>query len=234
MKITPTGFDQLKKSATGMRAVPEAVERAQFRALNTVAERVMVQARRDIGAEMNLTDSYIRQQMKLLKAARGKMFAVIKVRRRHVTLARYGARQLTRSAPRARGDALRGIGARRKQGGVSVAVKRGGRKTLPGGFLLPLRAGKVDGGNGMGLFIREGSRASLAVENAGGQVGEQSGPLFSSRRKATKDGDIRHLYGPSPYQMFTRWKKEKVPDINKMLAEAFRSQLRYELKGSRK
>lgn len=237
MKITPTGFDKLKKAAAGVRAVPEAVERAQFRSLNTVAERLSVQARRDIGAEMNLTATYIREQMKLLKAARGKMVAVIKVRRRPVRLARYGAKQLTRSAPRAKGDPRRGIAARRKQAGVSVAVKRGGRKALRGAFMLPLRAGRADGGNGMGVFIREGSssgvRAALSVEDMGGQVGESRGPINSSRRSAANAGDLRQLYGPSPYQMFARWKSEKRPDIERMLAEAFQSQLRYELRGRR-
>lgn len=232
MKIT--GFDGLKSAAHHVRAVPSAIERAQVRALNTVAERVSVQARRAIGAEMNLTASYIRDKMKLLKATLGKRVAVIKVQRRPVPLSRYGARQLTRSAPRAKGDARRSIPARRKQAGVSVAVQRGARKALRGGFLLPLRAGKTDGGNGMGLFIREGSRDALTVENLGGQVGESRGPIVSSRRAAVRDGDIRHLYGPSPYQMFQRWKSEQRPAIDRMLAEAFQSQLRYELRGSRK
>ena len=67
-----------------------------------------------------------------------------------------------------------------------------------------LRAGTVAGGNGMGIFVR------------------------------LPGGEIKHLYGPSPDQIFRRWRREQAPNISVMLAQAYASQLRYELTGSRK
>ena len=79
------------------------------------------------------------------------------------------------AAKRARGDAMRGIAAGRKQAGISVSVGQKGRRQMPGAFMVPRRAGTVAGGNGMGIFIRVGPG-----------------------RK-----DIEHLYGPSVDQVFS-------------------------------
>lgn len=77
---------------------------------------------------------------------------------------------------------------------------------MPGAFLIPMRAGTEAGGNGKGVFIRTGKGR----------------------------GDIKHLYGPSPDQLFRRYREENLPDIQRMLADAYASQLRFELKGTRK
>lgn len=205
MKIS--GLEQIKKAAKNLRAVPEAAQRAGYRSANAVAAKVGTQARRDIAAQVNLPQSYIRDQMTTSKASPANPVAVIRMRMRAVRLARFAATQITKAAPRAKGDVRRAIPKGRKQAGVAVKVARqGGRKTMPGAFLIPLRAGKTDGGNGMGVFIRTGRG---------------------------RDG-IEHKYGPSPDQLFRRWRIEAAPDIKRMLAEAFASQLRYELKGSRK
>ena len=88
---------------------------------------------------------------------------------------------------------------------MSVKVtKAGGTKRMRKAFLLPLRAGTVAGGNGMGIFVRLPS------------------------------GELKHLYGPSPDQVFRRWRIDQAPNISVMLAQAYASQLRYELTGSRK
>lgn len=208
MKIE--GVDAITAAAKRIRAVPDASVRAAYRAVNTVAARVVTMAKRDIAAEINLPQSYVAAQTTITKATPASAVGVIRMRMRAVRLARFAATQLTKAAPRARGDAGRGIAARRKQAGVSVKVDRkGGRKRMPGAFMLPLRGGEgSDGGasNGMGVFIRTGK-----------------GP------KA-----IRHLYGPSPDQLFRRWRAGAAPDIKRLLFEAYSSQLRYELRGTRK
>lgn len=205
MKIA--GFDQLKRMAANVRAAPDAAERAAYRAVNTVATKVSTQVRRDIAIDIDLPQGYIQGLMTITKAGPQRPISVIRMRKRAVRLARYDARQITKvakAAKRAKGDALRGIAAGRKAAGVSVRVSRKGkRETMPGAFLMPLRAGKVDGGNGMGVFGRW-------------------------------KGKLEHFYGPSPDQLFRRWKVEAAPDVKRMLAEAYASQLRYELRGSRK
>lgn len=198
------GSIELKRAANALRKVPQAAERAAYRAVNTVSNKVMTRAVREIGAEINLPQSYIREQMSITPATLGKPMAIVRARIRDVRLARFAAKQITAPARRARGDKRRGIPAGRKQAGVSVKVARdGGRTRMPGAFLLPLRAGKVDGGNGMGIFVR--------YKNI-----------------------IEHRYGPAPYQLFRRWKDEKAPDVRRMLLDAYRAQLRFELRGTRK
>ncbi|MDX9717242.1 MAG: phage tail protein [Thauera sp.] len=205
MKID--GLKQLGAIAKSIRAIPEASARAAYRAVNSVTSKVVTQSRRDIAAQINLPQSYIRNQTRVTKARPKQPIAYIRMRMRAVRMARFDARQLTTPAQRAKGDPRRVIGAGRKQAGVSVKIgRRGGRTSSPKGFLIPLRAGKVDGGNGFGIFVRTGKG---------------------------KD-DIKHKYGPSPDQLFRRWKSAVAPDIKAMLAEAYASQLRYELKGARK
>lgn len=205
MKIE--GIDKLRRMAARVRSIPDAAERAGYRAVNAVAARVTTQARRDIAAQVNLPQSYIADQMRTDKASAANPVAVIRLRMRAVRLARFAAAQVTKTAVRAKGDARRGIQKGRKQAGVAVKVARqGGRKTMPRAFLIPLRAGKSDGGNGMGVFVRVGKGRDA----------------------------IEHKYGPSPDQLFRRWRVEAAPDIKRMLAETYASQLRYELKGSRK
>lgn len=197
----------IRAAAKRVRAVPEAQTRAAFRAVNSVTGKVATQARRDIAADINLPQRYIAEQMRITKATPAVPVAVIRMRMRAVRLARFAAAQITKAAARAKGDGRRGIAKGRKQAGVAVKVARkGGRKTMRGAFLMPLRAGKTDGGNGMGVFVRTGKGR----------------------------GAIKHLYGPSPDQLFRRWRTQAAPDIQRMLLQAYQSQLRYELKGSRR
>lgn len=205
MKID--GLKMLGALSKDIRAIPEASARAAYRAVNTVTRKVVTQSRREIAAQINLPQSYIRDQTRVSMASAKQPVAYVRMRMRAVRMARFDARQLTAAAAGAKGDTRRGIAPGRKQAGVSVKIgRKGARTSSPKGFLLPLRAGKVAGGNGYGLFVRTG---------------------------AGKD-DIKHKYGPSPDQLFRRWKSESAPDIKARLAEAYASQLRYELRGARK
>ncbi|THF61397.1 hypothetical protein E6C76_20150 [Pseudothauera nasutitermitis] len=234
--LTITGLGQLKRATARLRTVAEISERAGYRATNAVLGKLETQVKRDIGSHLNLPQSYLREQMRTTKAGPSNNVAYIRMRIRAVRLARFDARQITAETARAKGDPRRGIPAGRKAAGVSVKVmRRGGRKTMPGAFMLPLRAGKIGSGNGMGIFVREGSNAALRAERLGFKVGEsgRNTPVNSTRRKGGS-GRLRHLYGPSPDQLFRRWRGEAVPEIKTMLAQAYASQLRYELRGTRK
>lgn len=208
MKID--GLETIARAVKGLQRIKDANARAAYRAVNSVSSKVATQSRREIGEQINLPQSYIRDQTTVTKASTDRPIAIIKMRKRPVRMARFGARQLTapvRGPRGARGDSSRGIPSGRKAAGVSVRISRsGGRTSRRSGFLIPLRAGNVDGGNGLGLFVRTGK-----------------GPTA-----------IKHKYGPSPDQLFRRWRSQAAPDIKTMLAEAYASQLKYELQGSRR
>lgn len=176
---------QLEMMARRFGLAGEQVARVQVRAINRVAEKANTRSRREIVSQVALTDTYVRDRMSLSKATEGRPVAIISARRRATTLATYGARQITAAAKRAKGDARRGIAAGRKQSGISVLVGRAhGRKKMAGAFFMPLRAGKEVGGNGMGVFVREG-----------------------------RNGEPIHLYGPSVDQVFRGVINDIVPDV---------------------
>lgn len=163
--------------AAGMQSLADVLESKQYQIINTVARKTMTDTRRSIRSEVNLTDGYIKSRMDFVPATAGISVAYVIARARETRLATYGARQLTRASKRAKGDAMRGIAAGRKQHGISVAVDgTGPRKRMPGAFFVPLRAGRTEGGNGMGVFIRIGRIRPI----------------------------LEHLYGPSVNQLF-RW-----------------------------
>ena len=207
MKLKIDGLQAVANLAAAARATPDAVQRAAYRSINQVATKVQTDAVRTVASQLNLTVAYVRDKFALEKASRQNLLAVVKAGMRPIGLERFSATQLVAKAARAKGDVSRAIPAGRKQAGVSVKVsKTGARKKMPGAFLIPMRAGTEAGGNGKGVFIRTGKGR----------------------------GDIKHLYGPSPDQLFRRYREENLPDIQRMLADAYASQLRFELKGTRK
>lgn len=156
---------------------------AALEAVNQVAPRAERRARQNIVEGVNLADLYVRARMGVRLAedpARPEavVYALASSRSdRRTPLGRYDPKQLTQQAKRpkrAKGDKPRGIPAGQKGAGVSVEVMRGRRESMPGGFVMPLRAGKQAGGNGVGVFTR------------------------------SRDGKVvKHRLGPSVYQLFT-------------------------------
>lgn len=202
--LSVSGLYQLKALRKKIEQFPVAADTAGAAAANEVVEQVEIEAARDITQELNLPASYIREKFLSRKAKRLGDVAIVAARKRAVRAARYAAEQITAPAPRAKGDALRGIQAGRKQAGVSIKVKRAGKRTkIADGFLLPLRAGKQDGGNGFGIFTRLGD------------VVEQE-------------------YRVSPDQAFRAWIAKHRPDIGGRLAVAFRAHFARELRKLRK
>ncbi|MBS0357535.1 MAG: phage tail protein [Proteobacteria bacterium] len=237
MKIT--GIEKLAKLAAKVRSVPAVGERAMYRALNQTGAKVRTLAIREVTSELNLKTAYVRDKIWMLKAGPGRLQVDIIAERDDIRLTNYDARQVTAPAVRAKGDSLRGIPGGRKQAGVSVRVGKGApRKTIKSAFLLPLRAGKTSGGNGLGVFVRGSDLGSV------GKIGSVTPTTRGGSRFNWKKGELKQLYGPAVYQVFLRFKKHVLgeqgdlfgPSVNvqQMLADAFREQLRYELTGSRK
>lgn len=150
-------FNTLKELVRDIEGAAEILEEAEVEAINAVAGRALKSAKRAIFSKVNLTKGYIDDRMDLVKAGKVNREAMIISRYRPTRLATYGAKQVTVAAKRAKGDKLRGIPAGRKQAGVMTGVKRGSTsKRLPFAFLIPLRAQRRAGGNGLGIFTRQG------------------------------------------------------------------------------
>lgn len=157
-------------------------------AVNRVAARTYTTSQAAMLAGINLSPEYLHERMSLkLGADSSRPRAVITARRRHTTLATYGARQLTQPVKhpaRSKGDARLGIPPGQKAAGVSVEVRRGQRKNMRGAFLMPLL-----NGNGFGVFLKTGPGKK----------------------------DYKHLYGPSVYQLFKATLERMHADIQQDL-----------------
>jgi hypothetical protein len=210
VRLVVGSVQPLLDMAAKLGATPAAAERAAYRTLNAVAARVQTDAIRSIVSQINLPTGYVRGVFSVHKAGPGVLKAEVRASMAPVGLERFAAKQVTKKNTLKRpgkGDSLRGIPAGRKAAGVSVKVaKSGPRKTMPGAFLMPMRAGLVSGGNGLGVFTRRGP----------GKKG------------------IKHEYGPSPDQLFRRYASTSQAQIGQWIAAAFSSQLKYEMTGSRK
>lgn len=152
------------------------LDKSMVTQLNEIVDDVYETARGRMNAGINLTDAYLQSKMNVIHATPERGLRAEIIARGgsgdQTPLGRYMTGQVTAPAPRAKGDASRGIAAGRKQAGVAVEVSRGRPKTLAGGFTMPLRAGRVSGGNGIGIFTR------------------------------SKYGLVQHRYGPAVYQLF--------------------------------
>ena len=148
-------------------------------AINEVADRAYDFARKRMTDSVNLTDDYVRRKMVVQAATAQRPEARITAsgaREDMTVLGRYDAKMVLapRKSPKARPTTggLR-IPSGMRQNGVEVKVRKtGGDSEIEYGFLQPLRAGKTDGGNGLGVFAR------------------------------SKSGVKRHRYGPAVYQLF--------------------------------
>lgn len=169
-----------------LRGLARAVKKAQMRAVNRVASKTRTAASKAIRADVRLPASYVNENLKVSqKATINNAEAVITARKRPTRLARYGAKQLARAAKNAAGDPSRGIGAGRKQAGVSVGVKKGsGRRKKRDAFLMPLKnSGK------MGVFVRIG-RGKKDIKHLYGPSVDQ---VFRAVRRDLKPEIPRNL-----------------------------------------
>jgi len=223
MRVKVSGIAELRRFARDISRFPEVAADAAADAANEVAVEVMNEAISDIDKRYNLPANYVKDRFKLLRAT-ATLDAVVGARIRWTTLARYEAKQLTVPAPRAKGDPRRGIPAGQKQAGVSFKVLRQGKQwNIRRAFLVPLRAGKLDGGNGMGIFWRD-DRDISQIER--GLVEEE----VNFHRGGWRGKTIKHLYGISVHQAYQYWLQENLPDIQSSFAEAFSKHFQRSLK----
>jgi len=181
----------------------EEIGRASVTALNEVVDRTYELARDKMIAGINLTDDYLRRRMTLQHATPGKPVASITAsgaRNATTVLGRYDAKPVIVANNKGRpgkGNKALGIPSGQKQAGVTVEVTRGNVSDgfVPRGFLLPLNRGTEAGGNGMGVFAR------------------------------TKDGKLRHRYGPSVYQLFAYQVERIVNDVTDDLEDTLAEQV---------
>lgn len=188
LKIDATQVEQLAQRLA--RADGKEVGEASIAALNEVVERTFDLSRERMIAGINLDDPYLRRRMSVRHATQGRPEASITARGDRNALSvlgRFDARPaiVPNVRPGGKGNRALGIPAGEKQRGVTVEVIRGQRNSgfVPGGFLLPLRRGNQDGGNGFGVFAR------------------------------TKSGQLRHRYGPSVYQLFAFQAERILADV---------------------
>lgn len=161
----------------------ELLGQAVVSTLNAVVDRTYDLARSRINQGINLTDDYVKRKLVVERATSRKPEASITsngAKEDQVPLRNFDAKMVLVAAKDTRGrrnTGAIGIPKGKKQRAVQIEVSRGGAQSLTYGFMLPLRAGTVSGGNGLGVFAR------------------------------SRDGQIRHRYGPAVYQLF----KHQIP-----------------------
>lgn len=177
-------------------------------AINEVADRAYDFARKRMTDSVNLTDDYVRRKMVVQAATAQRPEARITAsgaREDMTVLGRYDAKMIlaprkTTNRARPTTGGLR-IPSGMRQNGVEVKVRKtGGDSEIEYGFLQPLRAGKTDGGNGLGVFAR------------------------------SKSGVKRHRYGPAVYQLFRTQmpniKDDVGEDLQRTVGDAAEANLR--------
>ena len=155
----------------------EEIGRATVTALNGVVDRAYELARERMIAGINLSDDYLRRRMRVEHATKGKPVASITAsgaRDDMTVLGRFDAkpRAVPTKTQRPAGPRRVPVQPGQKQAGVTVSVTKGNSDFIERGFMLPLRRGTQAGGNGYGVFAR------------------------------SRDGTLKHRYGPSVYQLF--------------------------------
>lgn len=175
--------------------------------------------------DLNLTRDYVEGRIARDEANGGAAKAYVRSMVRGTTMQQFGSGPRTLKQPvnwtndqimsmgrkfgdwpgwtRRTGDqfANRNIPANMKSRGIAAQVKRSGPEgVIDRGFVMPLKRGREAGGNGFGVFAR------------------------------SKDGTIKHRYGPSVYQTFRRYIQDDEPNISASLQDEFTSRLDEKLK----
>lgn len=155
--------------------LPRVVTIAVTRGLNRTIEIARTAASRDIRQQLSLPKAYVDGKLKIKRATQTNQESRIDAETRGLLLSRFPNRQLSRTR--------KGV---KKRAGIAVRVKPSGAfKKLPGAFLVPLRSGRTEGGNGLGIAIR----------------------LKGNKRK------FEVLHGPSVSQAFQSVRKDITPEV---------------------
>jgi len=182
IEVTSKGFEKAMAQLD-----PKAMERAMIEATNRSADKARTAGIKATRETYNIPARRLRDKSKVIPARSGQLKAsIIAQDRKATSLAHFGARQVGR--------------------GVTVAVKRGERKLIPGGFLVTMRSGFT------GVFWR--------AKRGGGRVARYP---------------IRALYGPSVAVLFgTKRTAEVIQETTrKSWPATFFSRYSHHLKRSR-
>lgn len=194
IEITTRGLDQLIER---FRKMPAAVEEAEVLSINRGIRFAHTASSREIRDQVNLKASYLgsastggNDRLRITRYAKaGSMEAVLRGRERPTSLATYtvGSRRLGK---RTRGRPVR----------VKVSAK-GGAVSMPGAWLMHLRAGKVldDDTFNDGLAIRLKPGQTINKRQLANSFGDFE---FGEKRETPKSGRMYMLYGPSVAQVF--------------------------------
>lgn len=173
LELDPSKVEKLADSLgqlTGRKIGEVAVE-----ALNAVIDKTYVLGRERMNRNINLSDEYVKERMRVEHATpRRPVASIVADGSRNTILSRYDAqpRLVPTKKPAVAGTRRLPFPSGTKQAGVNVSVTRGNSDFIERGFMLPLKRGKELGGNGLGVFAR------------------------------SRDGTLKHRYGPSVYQLF--------------------------------
>lgn len=180
--------DRLDKAAARGRFASAAAD-----AVNSVTQRADASLQRGEIRDINLSPAYVKSKTDVQLARPGsKPRATITTAGDLTVMGNFSPLQM-----------LPGLGALRRAGprygmrnaGTAVAIKRSQVLFERQWFVLPLRRGLTSGGNGFGVFVRDDRLAPSPRALREGQAGK------------------RHIYGPSPYQLFKEQVRLQADDI---------------------
>lgn len=186
--------DKIEQAARRGRFALAAVD-----AVNIVTQRASTSLQAGEIANINLDPAYVKSKTDVQLASPGsKARATITTKGDLTVMGRFGATMA--SMQRTGGTTRSGPRPARLNSGTKYRIK----KSAPGferqWFVLPLRKGLEAGGNSFGVFVRD-SR-------------------ITPSKKALREGKAgkRHIYGPSPYQLFKEQIRLQGGDIQDDLA----------------
>lgn len=180
--------------------LPKRIERWAYQAINTTTRRERTASAREIGRQVNFPPGYLGKsggRLSITKMARrGDLEAEITGRHRPTSLARFATRGTPKST--------------RRQGGVSVAVKRGREQFMHRAFLMHLKAGAAG--------IETKSNLGLAIRL---KPGERLRNKQVMAKKIGSDPTLYLLYGPSVDQVFDDVAEDHAPKVADFLETEF-------------
>lgn len=183
---------------------------AALEAVNAVATRFESRAIDGELADINLTRAYVKSKTDLqLGTNPGAPRAVIETKGGLTPLGNFGGTVWYRQpgAPRRAGP-VKG----RRSAGVLANIKISDRLNEGAWFVLPLRRGTENAGNGYGVFVRQTALLGKGKNDYG------SGLSDATRRRDGKYGK-QQIYGPAPYMLFRKQINVQGPRLARDLSD---------------
>lgn len=198
LKVKFTGGRQ---AVERIGAIPEKSKAVLVMALNDTVETLRAQFLREIGGEVNIKRTLLRERVRITRATRGRLVARLWAVRRGLVLSHFPHKQVW----------TKGKNGKRKRAGVRVNVG-GTAKVLKNAFIVESAGSSRT--NGL-IFVRYGPKRSAAERKGNGPWGYD---LLQQR--------IRALYGPSPSQILETRKPDFQAEGQRILRDEVVRQLK--------